>query len=315
MEAAKAAWIAAREPYSQSEAFRFYAGPIDDKDGPEPMINGWPLDEFYIDYVDGSSDSGIINEIAAYPEITKELLAKLNERAGETAITCGFHAIEFLLWGQDWNENGPGRRPLSDFVDAPNAGRRAEYLLVCADLLTDHLSSLVEEWDPENAENYREEFCSKPADEAVREILYGIYVMTGKEMAGERLLVAWDTQAQEDEHSCFSDTTHHDLMRNSRGIANVYRGTYRTIGGQAITGPGVRAIVRVLLPQQLERYDQKMAEILSLTKAIPAPFDQAILGDDESPGRKSIFAAVESLEDFAVMLNEIDQAVLSVATR
>lgn len=311
LAAAKTAWVEARHPYLQSEAFRFYAGPIDDDDGPEPMINGWPMDEFYIDYVEGSAESGIINETNVFPEITKDLIARMNEKAGETAITSGFHAIEFLLWGQDYNDEGPGNRPVSDYVDGPNAGRRGTYLLACADLLTDHLQGLVDEWAPDREGNFRAEFEAKSPVAATREILYGIHTMSGKELAGERLLVAWDTQAQEDEHSCFSDMTHLDMQRDARGIANVYRGIYRTLEGGVVSGPGIRALVRTLVPGRLEEFDAKVSEMLRNVKAIPAPFDQAILGDDESPGREAIFSAVVSLEDFAAMLSELDRELVS----
>ena len=63
LDAAKQAWIDARDDYGLSEAFRFYGGPIDDEnDRPEGQINAWPLDEAYIDYVDGKPDAGIIND-------------------------------------------------------------------------------------------------------------------------------------------------------------------------------------------------------------------------------------------------------------
>ncbi|MCB0226566.1 MAG: iron-regulated protein, partial [Anaerolineae bacterium] len=114
MQAAKEAWLAAREPYGQTEAFRFYGGPIDDEDGPEGLINAWPLDEVYIDYVDGEETSGIINDVETYPTIDKELLISLNEVGAEENISTGFHAIEFLLWGQDLSSDGAGNRPYTD---------------------------------------------------------------------------------------------------------------------------------------------------------------------------------------------------------
>ncbi len=115
LEQAKQAWLAAREPYGQTEAFRFYAGPIDDAKGPEGQINAWPLDESYIDYVKGNSKAGIINKPNV--AITKQKLASLNEKGGEENVSTGFHAIEFLLWGQDFNKEGPGNRSYTDFVD------------------------------------------------------------------------------------------------------------------------------------------------------------------------------------------------------
>ena len=48
LRAARAAWIAARIPYMQTEAFRFGNAIVDDWEG---KVNSWPLDEGLIDYV------------------------------------------------------------------------------------------------------------------------------------------------------------------------------------------------------------------------------------------------------------------------
>src|SRR5690606_31905515 len=108
---AKQAWIYARQPYGKTEVFRFYNGPIDRDQGPEGLLNAWPLDEAYIDYVVGAPQSGIINNITEFPEITKELLISLNELDGEKNVSTGYHAIEFLLWGQDFFTDSAGQRP------------------------------------------------------------------------------------------------------------------------------------------------------------------------------------------------------------
>ncbi|NOG51162.1 MAG: hypothetical protein HND48_18330 [Chloroflexi bacterium] len=81
--AAKEAWLAANEPYGQTEAYRFYGGPIDDEDGPEGLLNAWPLDEAYVDYIDSDPNAGIINNLTDYPEITRDLLVSLNEAGAE----------------------------------------------------------------------------------------------------------------------------------------------------------------------------------------------------------------------------------------
>jgi len=148
-DAAKLKWKESRESYGTTEAFRFANGPIDDENGPESLLNAWPLDENYIDYVDGASTSGIINNPVLFPVINKAFLEAQNENGGEKNISVGYHAIEFLLWGQDLtapSENKAGLRPYTDYVvggTAANALRRADYLKVCADLLTDHLDYLV----------------------------------------------------------------------------------------------------------------------------------------------------------------------------
>ena len=120
LEAAKQAWLDARGDYGPTEAFRFYGGPIDNEEtGPEGLINAWPMDEAYVDYVEGDAEAGIINDPDTYPTIDAALVESLNEEGGETNISSGWHAIEFLLWGQDLSEDGPGARPASDYADAP----------------------------------------------------------------------------------------------------------------------------------------------------------------------------------------------------
>ena len=149
LEGAKRAWLFARDDYGPTEAFRFYGGPIDnEEDGPEGLINAWPMDEAYMDYVEGDPGAGIINNPGTYPQITAELIESLNEEGAEENISTGWHAIEFLLWGQDMNSNGPGSRPVSDYTTADNADRRGIYLATVSDLLLVHLRGLVDAWAP-----------------------------------------------------------------------------------------------------------------------------------------------------------------------
>ena len=140
LAAAKQSWLDARVLYGPTEAFRFYDGPIDNPDdGPEGQINAWPLDEAYIDYVEGDAAAGIINDTVGVPEITTDVLVAANEEGGESNISTGWHAIEFLLWGQDLSADGAGARPLTDYTTAPTAERRATYLTLLAELLVNDL--------------------------------------------------------------------------------------------------------------------------------------------------------------------------------
>ncbi|MEI6864653.1 imelysin family protein [Flavicella sp.] len=245
--ATKAAWRTSRESYGTTEAFRFASGPIDDSDGPEGLLNAWPLDEQYIDYVDGDSDAGIINDLITYPTITKILLEGLNEEGGEKNISIGYHAIEFLLWGQDLtdpSEKKAGQRAYTDYVVSSvpsksnvtdiitNQERRAAYLNICAELLIDHLQLMVDEWKTGGA--YRTTFLALDTDEAIQNMITGISVLSKSELAGERIYVAYDNQDQEDEHSCFSDNTHRDIRLNYYGVRNVYYGEYGSIFGTSI---------------------------------------------------------------------------------
>ncbi|MCW5620210.1 MAG: iron-regulated protein [Burkholderiales bacterium] len=286
---ARRAWLTAREFYGQTEAFRFYGGPIDGEEGPEGRLNSWPLDESYID-----GDAGLINDHSF--AITKENLATQNERGGEENISTGWHAIEFLLWGQDFSEDGPGNRGFEDFLDgydAPNADRRRLYLEVVTELLIDDLQSLVDAWAP-RAKNYRADF-EHGGEESLRKIFVGLGSLSRGELAGERLEVALASQDQEDEQSCFSDNTHRDVVANALGIQNVWLGRYKRVDGKVLQGPGVRHLVAAKDPEIARRTSRQITASLAAARAIKAPFDREIVGDDNAPGRKRIQATIDSL--------------------
>lgn len=314
LDAAKAAWIASRPSYQQSEAARFYNGPIDDpEDGPEGRINAWPLDENYIDYVEGAPNSGIINDPAGFPVIDEDTLAEANEAGGEANISTGYHAIEFLLWGQDRSATGPGTRPFTDYVTdgsgtASNQERRGEYLTAVAHLLVDDLQSVVDEWAPGNPTNYRAELTSIDTDEALGRILTGIGTLSAGELGGERLSVAFETRDQEDEHSCFSDNTRDDLANDALGIQNVYLGRYGSFDG-----PGIDELVRQVDPALDATMQAQLAASVAAVRAIPQPLDQALQGADDSPGRVAIQTAIDDLFEQADTISSVAEA-LGVST-
>ncbi len=294
LEAAKRAWLRARDDYGPTEAFRFYGGPIDhEEDGPEGLINAWPLDESYIDYVEGNAEAGVVNMAAEFPVIDAELLLSLNEQGGEENVSTGWHAIEFLLWGQDMDAQGPGARPVTDYTTHPNAERRSTYLAVSSGLLVTHLQQLVDAWDPEGVDNYRADFLSLDEDEALTRMITGIGELSRGELAGERMTVAYEVRSQEDEHSCFSDNTTADIVANALGIQMVVKGDYGYV-----SGPGILDLVAAADVALADRLAAEIATSVTLTRQIPAPFDQHLSETvpDSDPGRVQVLAAIEALE-------------------
>lgn len=293
LAAARTSWLAAREFYGQTEAFRFYGGPVDDDNGPEGRMNAWPMDEAYVDAVEGKPQSGLINNLKF--KITKANLAKFNERGGEENISTGWHAIEFLLWGQDRSETGPGDRSFTDYVDgkAPNANRRRQYLTVSTALLVDDLSAITSQWTP-GVKNYRAQF-EKGGKESVRKIIVGLGSLSRGELAGERMEVALNSQDQEDEHSCFSDNTHRDIVNNAKGIQNVWLGQFKRRDGTLLQGPGVADLVALSQPEVAAQTSAQLATSVAAAEAIPAPFDRAVIGGKDAPGRVRIQATIDSL--------------------
>lgn len=306
--AARKAWLDAREFYGQTEAFRFYDGPIDNADGPEGQINAWPMDESYVDYVVGDDNAGLINNRKL--PITKERLAALNEHDGEENISTGWHAIEFMLWGQDLDDHGPGARPYTDFVDGkkPNADRRRAYLKVVTELLLDDLQSVADQWKPGVKNNFRAAF-DQGGDESLRKVFIGLGSLSRGELAGERLEVAMASRDQEDEHSCFSDNTHRDAVTNAQGIQNVWLGHYQRRNGTVLQGPGLRDWVAAQDPVIAEKTSLQIAKSVASAQAIPAPFDQAIQGARDSAARAKIQATIDSLTQQSKDLVDAAKAV------
>jgi len=313
--AAKAAWLAARVPYGPSEAFRFYGGPIDDDEsGPEGLINGWPLDENYIDYTRDMKAGGIVNDVANYPTLTAELIERANEARGEKALSTGYHAIEFLLWGQDdaTPGTGAGKRAFTDYAwndpTAPNAPRRREYLSIVSTLLVQHVESVAAQWDTSKPDSYGARFGVTADDEksdarkeALSKILTSLGEMAKVELSGERMTVAYKNRSEEDEHSCFSDNTAVDLLGNGLGLQNVWLGRYGTFDGV-----GIDEVVAAVDPALATKTTADLQAAVSKLQALAdfqksgTPIDVIVLQKpDESPERTTMREAIEALKVFA----------------
>ncbi|NOH83939.1 peptidase [Vibrio sp. 03-59-1] len=264
-EKVKQTWLDSRVPYQQSEVFRFGNAVVDDWEG---QLNAWPLDEGLIDYVgsdyqyelgnEGASANIVANKtlkvgssVIDATTITPELIADLNEIGGSEAnVASGYHAIEFLLWGQDLNGTnaGAGARAYTDFVVGSectngNCDRRGQYLKAAAELLIQDLEWMEKQWEAGEKGNYRQELLAGSADNGLRKMLFGMGSLSLGELAGERMKVALEANSTEDEHDCFSDNTHNSHYYNEQGIYNVYTGLYKRESGKLLSGPSLYDLV------------------------------------------------------------------------
>ncbi|EDX85612.1 hypothetical protein S7335_3313 [Synechococcus sp. PCC 7335] len=307
-QAAKAAWTEARQSYLQTEAFRFYEGPIDfidletGEEGPEGRINAWPMNEAFIDYVQGKADSGVINDPSF--EISTANVLENDQVSDEADVTTGWHAIEFLLWGQDFNADGPGQRSYEDFVAGKgNNDRRREYLNLVTDQLIEDLTFLETEWQP-GSDNYRAEFVAQDPQETLGKVLTSLATLSAFEMASERMAVSLDSGDQEDEHSCFSDTTYQDFVFNAAGIRNVYfadYGDYQGIGLDEL----LASVAPELNQQMIAALDQTQTTIAQIS----TPFDQVLVSPPGSEERAVVESAIVALEDQAELIVEVGSAL------
>lgn len=265
LNTAKNAWLAARVPYQQTEVFRFGNPIVDDWEG---KVNAWPLDEGLIDYVDasygGPTDE---NELAALnvvanptlsiggatidaTNITPALLeGSLHEADGiEANVATGYHAIEFLLWGQDLNGHGPGagERRWTDYVKGAdcsngNCDRRGDYLRAATDLLVSDLEWMAAQWADGGAA--RAAVTSSP-DAGVIAMVTGMGSLSYGEQAGERMRLGLMLNDPEEEHDCFSDNTHNSHFYDGLGVWNVYNGSYNRVDGSVVSGASLADLVR-----------------------------------------------------------------------
>ncbi|VXC92709.1 Peptidase [Pseudomonas sp. 8Z] len=323
LKAARQAWLAARVPYMQSEVFRFGNPVVDDWEG---QLNAWPLDEGLIDYVAPDYQHALGNpgaqaNIIANTEIqvgedkidvsniTGELLASLNELGGSEAnVATGYHAIEFLLWGQDLNgtKPGAGERPYTDYLEGEGAtgghnDRRRAYLKAATDLLVSDLNDMVEQWKAGVEDNYRSQLVSDSAENGLRKMLFGMGSLSLGELAGERMKVALEANSTEDEHDCFSDNTHNSHFYNALGIRNVYLGEYKKVDGSTLTGPSLSAMVAKIdaptdttLKADLDATQAELQKLVDSAEKNNVHFDQLIAADNKE-GQAMIRGIIASL--------------------
>lgn len=303
LDAARAAWRKSRETYSLTEAFRFSGGPIDSADGPEERLNAWPLDEAFIDTVPGAAVVPVIGDEKRYPSVDIALLRRLNMSEGEKNISCGWHAVEFLLWGKDTSAEGAGNRPATDFTTAPHASRRAAWLRAATDALIEDMEPVTAAWREGNTGNYRARMDAMDPDDALRTVVRGMVMLSGFELASERILVPCETRTQEEEQSCFSDNTAEDIRWNIRGLENLWTGTLKRTDGSTLKGPGVRESVVLRAPELAARLDDLLGKATAQAAALPR-FDQAVLEPPDGPGQRALRELSATLEGLSTLLKE-----------
>jgi len=332
LQDAKDAWLAARVPYQQSEVYRFGNPIVDDWEG---KVNAWPLDEGLIDYVETNSygdqsdenENYVSNVIAnklikingknvSTSPITKELIAeKLQEAGGvEANVATGYHAIEFLLWGQDLNgtDAGAGSRPATDFnisnCSNGNCERRAEYLKVATDLLIDDLEEMASNWRSNG--QARNDLMSGGTKKGLTAIITGLGSLSYGELAGERMQLGLMLHDPEEEHDCFSDNTHNSHYYDHIGMINVYTGKYVGVNGRIISGVGLGDLVRQknasLHNEMMNKLSETLISMNHMKKTAEAgkSYDQMLASDDDH-GNQIIQDVVDHLKEQTLSIEKL----------
>ena len=317
LKAARDAYVTARIPYQQTEAYRFGNPIVDDW---EPRVNSWPLDEGLIDYVDTATYGTESDEnplftanVIANPKVvidgkdvdasklTPEFLGTLEEAGGiEANVSVGYHAIEFLLWGQDTHGTGPGAgdRPATDYsltaCTHGNCDRRAQYLKSAADLLISDITEMVGNWQ----EQGKARLALK--DLGLGAILTGMGSLSYGELAGQRMKLGLLLHDPEEEHECFSDTTYLAYRNDAIGIQNVYLGKYTRTDGSVVQGPSISELIAARDPKLdgeikglLDDTNGKF-DIMKTRGDTIEKYDQMI-GEANTAGNKVVQDAIDAL--------------------
>ena len=324
LEQARSAWIDARVPYQQTEVYRFGNAIVDEWEG---KVNAWPLDEGLIDYVDTEAYGSESEEntfyaanIIANPTLTVagrtidastidvDLLRSLHEvDEVEANVSTGYHAIEFLLWGQDLNGTGPGagQRPATDFIvgadcTGGNCERRRAYLMAATELLIADLEEITAAWG--TGGEARAALDALPATGQIAVMLTGMGSLSYGELAGERMQLGLMLHDPEEEHDCFSDNTHNSHYDDARGIYNVYHGRYQRIDGSSVEGPSLASLVHAAAPDldaemrtSLDATAAAMQRLKDTADSGAVAYDQ-MLGESNPEGNALVSAAVEALK-------------------
>ena len=332
LQAARTSWIAARVPYQQSEVYRFGNAIVDEWEG---KVNAWPLDEGLIDYVSTSSygtESDLNSLYAAnvvaskhlhidgakvdVASITPDLLANtLQEADGvEANVATGYHAIEFLLWGQDLHGTNPGagERPATDYdldnCTNGNCDRRGDYLIAATNLMISDLEEMANNWKEGGAA--RTALLDQTTDEGLATILTGMGSLAYGEVAGERTKLGLMLHDPEEEHDCFSDNTHWSHYYDAKGIKNVYLGEYERVDGSWVKGPSLSKLVA----QENIELDAEMKLKLYRTEAAAKAMTDAaeegqtfdvLIAMNNTQGNQLVQTFVDSLVDETRVTEEI----------
>src|SRR6185295_6420305 len=251
--------------------------------------------------------------------ITKKVLRDLHEIGGvEANVATGYHAIEFLLWGQDLNGTGPGagNRPWTDYSRANcthgNCDRRAQYLTAAGDLLVKDLAWIARQFAPGG--QARKELTKGRPDAGLTAILTGLGSLSYGELAGERMKLGLMIHDPEEEHDCFSDNTFASHYFDALGIRNVYVGRYRRVDGSVVQGPSVSDLIKAKSPEvanavraKIELTMDDMGELYRRGVMVES-YDQMI-GEGNEVGNATVQKVVDSLLN---QTKEIERAVAAL---
>ena len=288
------AWLAAREPWEQSEAFLF--GPVADF-GLDPNMDSWPLDQEAIVNTLKSQQWNDMTWSGDYDEDDEAIAAAQNVR--------GFHTLEFLafcdgkartLTDQAASDNA------ADYVyNETNATAWAQYMRNTAQLLVDDVTLLCNEWEDSYANEFKKhnggDFTSGLS--CIEQLIDGCIDIAG-EVGGAKIGEPYDlymsgkkTEALYAVESWYSWHSRDDYTNNIYSIRNAYYGSRDgSINNNSLSK---------LVAKYDQELDQKVKQAIDRAakniQAIPQPFRNNINSTEAQNAMEACAELAEVLEN------------------
>ncbi len=288
------AWLAAREPWEQSEAFLF--GPVADF-GLDPNMDSWPLDQEAIVNTLKSQQWNDMTWSGDYDEDDEAIAAAQNVR--------GFHTLEFLafrdgkartLTDQAASDNA------ADYVyNETNATAWAQYMRNTAQLLVDDVTLLCNEWEDSYANEFKKhnggDFTSGLS--CIEQLIDGCIDIAG-EVGGAKIGEPYDlymsgkkTEALYAVESWYSWHSRDDYTNNIYSIRNAYYGSR--------DGSIHNNSLSKLVAKYDQELDQKVKQAIDRAakniQAIPQPFRNNINSTEAQNAMEACAELAEVLEN------------------
>ena len=288
------AWLAAREPWEQSEAFLF--GPVADF-GLDPNMDSWPLDQEAIVNTLKSQQWNDMKWEGDYDEDDEAIAAAQNVR--------GFHTLEFLafrdgkartLTDQAASDNA------ADYVyNETNATAWAQYMRNTAQLLVDDVTLLCNEWEDSYANEFKKhnggDFTSGLS--CIEQLIDGCIDIAG-EVGGAKIGEPYDlymsgkkTEALYAVESWYSWHSRDDYTNNIYSIRNAYYGSR--------DGSIHNNSLSKLVAKYDQELDQKVKQAIDRAakniQAIPQPFRNNINSTEAQNAMEACAELAEVLEN------------------
>ncbi len=280
-------WKVAYDAYHQLGPFRFHSEstltPL--MSDAELQLSLYVTNPAYIDVTSQDATSGIIPDEATYPQILTQVLTDAHLAGGPENVSLGFHALEFILWGEDNSASGPGNRLVSDFGGTSTNNRRKEYLVTVNYLNNAYVNAT-------DAEAYINAFKKLTYKEQLQTMLSGVYRFVKDDLAGKSIKTPYDMMDQQFEESPYSDNSLNDLKSKLNSTRNFLTGSQFS----GTNGYFLIDYIAFKSQDNADKITRLLEDIDSQLTGITVAFDQAVV---DPAGRAQLLTVYNKCIDLA----------------